>query len=458
MSHPRETLINEEVKLIFNSMQDIVKYSISCIIHTPLGDVKALFITDFSLLRDYVNKFSDVITLNATFGRGMVNHQIAPSYKQLEATIRLVPLANVPDYVELQNAKIQEYRYRAVLYDNSMELIKSNNESDRVKNISDAEDLVPLQFQLINPIQDQLRIATFGGCIRNANAMDAVRAILTRYSRTALIDQQYAIKGIDVQSGYTNEVRDHILIPHLTPIIRLPMVVNEIVGGFYPTGFQYYLQGQHWYIWSPFNVKAYESSNYSMTVINVPANKLAQAEKTFRLTSTQLIILCTGQVGFQRLSDKTESNLSHGVRFVDANNIVESFGEQRDNKLVVNRQKNVNEFIAQSEVTTNPYPYARESADRITTNYLTQYSDIAMRKGAFLQFTWEHSLDNVIQPGMPVRYIYLDTNMPKQVYGTVIAVESTFTQTSDGIVQQRFANKSIVSLFVDDSVKNETML
>lgn len=125
---------------------------------------------------------------------------------------------------------------------------------------------------------------------------------------------------------------------------------------------------------------------------------------------------------------------------------------------MVNRRKNVNEFIAQSDVTTNPYPYARESADRITTNYLTQYSDIAMRKGAFLQFTWEHSLDNVIQPGMPVRYIYLDTNMPKQVYGTVIAVESTFTQTSDGIVQQRFANKSIVSLFVDDSVKNETML
>lgn len=460
MSHPLDTLMNEEIRTIFNGPDYIVKYDISCTVHFPSGSVEALFVTDFSLLRDYINKFSDVLSINAVFGKGMVNHYILPNYKQLECTVTLKPLVNTPEYFQSQSAKITEFKYRAVLYEDAMQALQANHPSDTTRGQADIEDIVAVKMQLINPLQDKLRVATFGGCIRNANAMDAIRLLLGKYSKVDGIEDQFSIQGIDIVQGYNTEIREHINVPHLTPIISLPKVINEIVGGLYSTGFNYYLQGRHWYIWSPFNIRAYEKAQFTITVINVPANKLAQAEKTFRFTQNQLIILCTGEVDYKRISDKAENNAGMGVRFIDANKIMEGFGEQVDNKFTINSRKHVNEVSVYQDVSATPEKIniLSESKDRITTSYLSEYSQIAMRKGAFAQITWENSMDNLVQPGTPVRYIYLQGKEPRQAYGTVVALESTYTPVSTGMMDRRFANKTILSLFLDDSVFSKELL
>lgn len=455
--HPLETLINEEFRKISQDSQYQVSYAITCTIHTPYQNIPMLGVTDFSLLRDYVNKFSDVLSITAFHGAGTIMHDIVPHYDKLEATVKLRPLANVPEYVENNANKIQEFRYKAIVYNLNMDVISGNNPLSINKRQADMESIESIRLQLVNPIQEQLRIKTFGGIVRNTNAMDFIRAILTRYSRIDSIDEKYKIEGVDVVPGYNTEIRDHIVIDHSTPITRLPMIVNEIVGGMYPTGFQYYLQQKHWYIWSPFDVKRYEKAPFKLTVINVPSNRLAQLEKTFRLTATQLIVLCTGDVSFVNISDRQTNNNSQGVRFVDASRVLDGFGEVKNNKFIVNRQQNINEFVSQDVKQENIL--IKESPDRITTNYLTQYSDIAFRKGQFLQFTWEYSADNLIFPGMPIRYIYMDGKKPMQVYGTVAGVESTYTPTiKTAVKDKRFANKTIVSCFVDTSVKSNEML
>lgn len=453
--HPLDTLMKEEYEKITNSEQFLIKYDIRCVIHAPNEDLEALFVMDFSLLRDYMNNFSDVLSITAVFGAGTVTHRIMPYGKELEATVTLRPLANVPDYVKSQAGAINEYRYKAVLWDNAVSAIESNLQSDNNKHQRDIEDIQAVKIQLVNPLQEQLRAKTFGGMIRNANPMIAIRALLTKFSKLETIEVQNKVVGVDVSPGYTTEIREHILIPHLTPVIRLPMVINDVVGGLYPTGFQYYLQKNLWYIFSPFNVKAFEKSEYTLTVVNITKDKLAQVEKTFRITPTQVIILATGEVKFTRMSDRTEVNSSSGTRFIDGNNIMAGYGETGGNKLLVTRQKNINEFESEN---TQSVALVKESDRRITTNYMNEYSNIAYKKGAMLQFTWSNSVDNLIIPGMPIRFMYMDGKIPKQVYGAVVALESTYVSEIKSVTQKKFTNTTIVSCFVEDVIKNSEML
>lgn len=459
--HPLDLLIREEFNKIANSDQYVLKYDIKCVIHAPNEDIKAMFVLDFSLLRDYINNFSDVLSITAVFGAGTVSHRIIPYGKTLEATVTLRPLANVPAYLDSNSASIKEYRYKALVYDNSVSAIENNLASDVSRVQRDKEDITSVTFQLINPLQEKLRAQTFGGSIRNAIPLVAIRTLLTRYSKIEGIEEQYAVKGVDVAPGYSTTVRDHIIVPHSTPLIRVPLLIERVVGGIYSTGFQYYLQKNFWFIFSPYNVKAYAKSDNTLTVINVAKDKLAQLEKTFRVTPTQVILLATGEVKFTRLSDRAEYNESLGTRFISAKNVLGSakpsggYGTTGGNKLVINRADNINEFQAPTSQETT---FTKESPTRITSKLLSEYSNLAYKSGAMLQFIWENGVEDLIVPGMATRFIYMDGKLPKQVYGTVVAVESTYISETPGIIQKKFANTLIVSCFVEDVIKAKGML
>lgn len=452
--HPLETLIKEEFNKIVNGPHYSVKYDIKCIIHTPLEDIEALFVMDFSLLRDFINNFSDVLTITPVFGAGTGVHQILPFGDKLEATVQLKPLANIPDYARSEAEKIKEYRFKAILFDDAIEMIESNTSSDGKKSQKDLEDITALKIQLVNPIQLKLRDMTYGTVIRDVDPMTAIRYILTKFSKMPGSDRHNRVRGVNFAPGVSRTVRDHIKIPHLTPVIRIPMVIDRIVGGIYPTGFQYYLQQDMWFLFSPYNTKAFEASESTLTVINVTKDKLAQAEKSFRLTPTQVILLSTGEVKFQRHSFKKDINESMGTRYVDAGRVMNEFGVTGGNKFIVNRGANVNEYTTSSQAQTS----AKESNVKITSKHNLERSQLAFRNGAILQAIWENSVDDLLYPGMPVRFIYMVRNEPKQVYGCLCAVDSSYVSESTSFMQRKFMNRSVLSFFVEDKIENEDMM
>lgn len=452
--HPLETLIKEEFNKIVNGNHYSVKYDIKCIIHTPLEDIESLFVMDFSLLRDFINNFSDILTITPVYGSGTVAHQIMPFGDKLEATVQLKPLANIPDYARSETEKIKEYRFKAILFDDAVEMIQSNTSSDSKKNQKNVEDISAINIQLVNPIQLKLRDMTYGTIIRDVDPVTAIRYILTKFSKIEGSDRHNRVRGVDFAPGASREVRDHIKIPHLTPVIRIPMVIDRIVGGVYPTGFQYYLQQDMWFIFSPYNTKTFEQSESTLTVINVTKDKLAQAERSFRLTPTQVIALSTGEVKFQRHSFKKDINESMGTRYVDAGRVMNEFGITGGNKFIVNRSANVNEYTTSA----NSQTAAKESFVKITSKHNLERTQLAYRNGAILQAVWENSIDDLLYPGMPVRFIYMVRNEPKQVYGCLCAVDSTYVSESTSFMQRKFMNRSILTFFVEDKVENEDVL
>lgn len=457
-----ETLIKEEIFKIKQAAQFAVKYDIQLTIHTPNENIRALTVVEYSVLRDYVNHFSDVLAVTAIFGEGTINHRIVPYNKQLEATIRLMPLANVPEYVKLVDLSIKEYRLKAAIYESSVNVIEGNSELANQLKTADNANISEITFQLVNPVQERIRTQTFGSVIRDCSPMDAIIYILTKHSKIQGIDKMFEVKGVDVEDGYANVPRKHISVPHNTPVVSVPYYINKNVGGLYPTGFQYYLQRNHWYVFSPFNTNRFEKADWTITIINVPKNRMGQLDRTFRTTPSQLILLATGGVKYFRFSDKSKMTNSHGVRFVDSKKITEAFGTVEDNKFVVSRADNVNQFEQADKTSENkhgvvePTPI-REATTRIDNQMLNHMSDIAAMRGAFLQIEWESGAEDFIFPGTPIQYIYLDGNMPVQTYGRVVAVEAYYRSDSRGMIERKFSNTTIISCFVNDTIKSPEM-
>ena len=441
-----QTIMNEEIRAIGAAPPQVTSYNYKVTVHLPDGkEIPALTVNSVGLLRDYYTRFGDVVSVQASFPLGEVIHNILPNHTDIEVTLIKIPLRTTSKYQEITGVGNTTFRYTAKLYDAKSSLLEGKQIEMSSKGQSSVNNMMALDFQLIPTILEELRIKTFGSVIRKATPISAIGCVLMENSKGA--------KGFTVESGYDAKERDHIVVPHLTRVVDTPKVINKLVGGIYPTGFRYYMQDDMWYVYSPYNITHYHLSLKTMTIINLPKDKLAELEVTFRMTAGQLIILGTGDTNHFDESEAMIQNQGNGFKFMDASKVLEDFGEIVDNKLIVDRTKNVTQVL-------NPHQQrkinvAPESAQRITSAYNLEYSEIMKRGGSIVQVQWEASEADLVYPGMPVRYMYMDSGFAKEIYGRVIATETKTRQTNRSVTQRIFTNDSIITLFVSTAKVSE---
>jgi hypothetical protein len=181
----------------------------------------------------------------------------------------------------------------------------------------------------------------------------------------------------------------------------------------------------------------------------MPKDKLPGIEVSFRKTGNQVIILATGDTAHIDNSEAQTANLGNGVRFVDSRTIMEGFGEVINNKFVVDRSKNVTQVSNPNQ--QRKVNVTNQSNVRITSSYNLEYSELMRKAGSIVQCAWESSDVNLLYPGMPVRYLYMDGEQAKEIYGRLIADETKTRQSNRHPTQRIFVNDSVLTLFVSKS-------
>ena len=440
-TNPLQTIMKQEIDAITRSPAQITAYNYKVTIHTPTNNIPALMISSVNILRDYYTRFGDVVSLQASFPLGEAVHDILPNHGQLEITLVKSALLNHSNDTPQQGVGNKIERYTAKLYDVKNKLVEGKNLALASKAASSSSDILTLDFQLISPVLDELRTKTFGTNLRNCTAMDGIKAILTNASSTPV--------SVTTDEDYDTKVREHIVVGHNTRIVDLPKVINKSTGGIYPTGFRYYFQQDKWFIYAPYNIKQFHKSMNTLTIVNLPKDKLSGIEVTFRKTANQLIILAVGDTQHIDHSEQQAYNLGNGVRFVDARSIMSGFGEVGDNKLIVDRSKNVAQIANVDQ--QRSVQITNQSQVRITSSYNLEYSELMRRAGSIVQCVWEASDIKHLYPGMPVRYLYMDGDQAKEIYGRLIADETKTRQSNRHPTQRIFVNDSILSIFVSKS-------
>jgi len=137
-----------------------------------------------------------------------------------------------------------------------------------------------------------------------------------------------------------------------------------------------------------------------------------------------------------------------GVRFVDANQMVSGLAKKGGNKVDAQLKNNLTEVVYQPRADKSDM--IMPAKVKITNKYNKEYAELARKSGGYIQTVWEHANIDLLLPGMPVRYIFQDGEVTRELYGTLNAVETLDYNTNNTISNPRFVTMALLTIFVSN--------
>ena len=439
------TPIQDEIDAIIRKGTNPVNSQWRCVVETPDEYVEPLKFFSIDIDRRYDEHFADYVLVDMVLPLGAFNHRIMPFKDDLHLRIARYPL---PEQGEEIDEEIMNRRYRAIINFDSIDILASTNVPANTEQGGDLGDMIRVEFQLVDVALEQVRIHEVGGIYRDTKPGDVVRYILTALSKQLKLPSEDKIRGVDMVKADNQHIYSHVIIPHGMRPMDVPAYVQENWGGIYNAGIGCYLQEGLWYLWPEFNVQRFNKEKKTLTVYNIPPNRYRGIERTWRTTDYQVIIIATGESKHLDRSYHQQLNKGNAVRFTAGDRVWDGFGLTQNNKHYVNRPQNNTEH---EPIEKKNYHVAPVSAVRISNNSFWQSSVVARRQGSFLTTTWENSEPEMIYPGMPVKFIYMDDNEVKEREGVVIRVHHYIHDDRKGPVAGRHICNSALTLFI----KNE---
>lgn len=404
-------------------------------------------VLSLEIFRDYRNAYGDELILEVMIAAGDFVYDVYPNRQNLLINLTKEGVSGATGEQSMA-PDIEAQQLRATLMDDHSVTVEGLTNIAHSRQALNTVDILTVKFQLLDLALERIRMHSVGGVFRDAIPADVLKYILTSVSTGLDLDEDNAIKGVDMVESPNQETYKHIVIPHGTKFPEMPMFINHKIGGLYPTGMGVYLFRQYWYVYPLYDLTRFDSSTKTLTIINVPKNQLPGIERTYRKTANQIIVLATGDV---RHADRTESNLlnqGNGVRYMDARKVIDGYAntDEGENKAKIMRAENNNEFVTDER--TNGLNNVITSNNRITANKFGEMSKLAQRAGAELQVMWENSDMGAIYPGMPVKYLYIKDDAVVELTGIVLGAQHYVQTHGKGMTNSRHRTDTALHLFV----------
>lgn len=438
--------LNREITDIIASGAKPVHATWSAKIYVNDGDVVLpLKLVSIDYVEDFMNNYTECIMVHLLMLKGTFAKRVYPYLNNMEMELNSQPISEIGD-AEDGSIPNQSERYVAVMVDEGNPIIENSTKNTASEEELNLGGFIEMKFMLINKSVEQLRMITIGEILRNVTGEEAVKALLTKYSRTVNIDEDRKVKGVDMVKANNQEKREHVIIPHGTPLVELPFHIHYKCGGLYSAGLGYYLQDDHWYLFPCFDTTRFNDVQKTLTIIIVPPDRFPGIERTYRLDGDNLVIIATGDTKFRELSNVAQLNRGNGVRFGDADAMMGEYSTTKGNKTVASRAKN------NTEIVTDKRPNGKNMVlmgqNKVNGNPFVEYSLAAARQGSAVTFTWQNSNRSLLYPGMPVKVQYLDGPDIKTLMGVLLSAHNYISLKEPGLTGTRYTNNSMLGVFV----------
>lgn len=409
--------------------------------------VKPLRTLNLDINREYDLNYTDEVVVEILIGMGTFITDLLPYRKDIVATLYKEPL-NAISGQELESADVESVQLTATLIDNEDIVKVSKTRLTQDKETADLAALMNVRFQLTDPIIGQARMTTVGGVYRKSSSYDVLRFLMTTVLKNIQDDDSVRIKGVEMYPASSKEDQANIVIPPMN-LVELPDYLHERVAGIYNAGLGHYIQKTAWYIYPLFDVTRYENDVKGLTIINIEKNKLPTAEKTYRTTANQVIVLSTNGAKHIDDSETKQLNDGNGVRFVNADTLFNGAVQTTGNKALALRKDNTSEFITQER--KNGYNNLRMSDKRLTNNKFLELSKLARRQGSFLIVTWDNSDPDLLFPGMATKYMYEENGEIKELHGVLHGAHTYAQPATPVMTTRRHYSTTLLKLFIENA-------
>lgn len=438
-----------EVSQVTNNGKLSPCYHFDLELHVEGTNLQPIAITSVEVIRDFLNHFYPVNTVTFKVMASQREWLIA-NMDRITATFKSYQLGRTMpfSYANLRNPTIR--KYKAKLYLAESDYITQNNFAVNNADYMNMKAVVDVKVQLVEEGFESLNSCYVGGTYRDITGSDLIRHLIATHSNTDNTDSNTLIHGVDIAPNASTETRDHIVIKDGTSLVQAMHVVNENSGGLYAAGFSYFIYNNIWYVFPPYSVKRFNENNTKLVIVNLPKNRLPGIEVTYNDSSNTIIVLSTKDAIVKDKRESKKIDIGTGTRFADASRLMDVWAKPVDNKLNLNASQNVNDLLVDER--SDNVNYLRFSSTGLTSAKNIELSKLAPAQGFMMRLSWENSDESLVQPGMPVKVLYLKDNQTKSAIGTVVGIMTSYAPQEAAFPAMKFSVMSYIDVFVSDSI------
>jgi hypothetical protein len=440
----RSSPLQREVDRVLVKGVSQAYYAYRATIHIDKYHFEILKVLSLDIERDYYNSNHDYVNLYAMIPAGMYVKRIYPNRDKLKIEIRKVPLGERIDSQD-QTRGIETEMFRAIMDESGNPRVEQNDSNTVDETALNLTNLFTVRFQLLDLTVEQLRLLQVAGSYRNENQENVIKNILNETATKLSADSDIKAYGVDMIPMKDTKKRSHVLIPPINAM-DLPSFVQSKMG-VYSTGLAQYFQDKFWYIFPKYDYTRFQSSDMTLTVINVPAKQMPNIERTYYLEGSDLTVLATADVKFNDRTVINKIQSGNGTRLTKASLVMEGFVDVKDNKAVSKRKRANNEYYTKDNY--NKENYAPISSNNISDNLFKATSKLAGKDGYYLSFVWQNSIPKYILPGMMTKILYLDEGKVREAEGCIVKVHHAIHSEETGITSNRYLCHSGISVFIN---------
>lgn len=444
-----KTPLWKDVEAILYSGPTKTSFEYRVLLHTEKEDINVLKLTSIDIDRDYVNNIADRTVIQLTLPLGDYAKRLFPYRHNLEVTIKRLQLNDDSGTEDLKEKPYIE-KFKAIfLPDDNPRVSASQYENMDLETLNKL-DFVNLKLEIYNRSLEVLRVKTTSGVFKKATTFKVMEAVLVSESKKVTIDGKPAIDGVDIIESSNSETYSHITVPSFTKIVSLPTFLQEKMGGVYPEGIGTYFQvwegKKMWFVYPLYNTSRFTSGKPNLTIFSVPNFKLPGVNRTFKKEGLALNILATSSKDYKDDGEIGYMNEGVGFRMADARAFMTKPVEMTEEGPVGKRAYlNHEAAVKDREDALN---YGPMTSQRISQNPYKEYAKLAFRSTARIDIVWENCKHELIYPGMPCKYVFLENDKMVELEGVVLHVHVMIGLIGSVATSNQHNTSALVSLAV----------
>ena len=446
-----KTALWADIRKVLTDPAKPVRFRYELILHTEKEDIPIMKLMNLDMVRDYANNIGEEIFCSLLMPLGDYVKRVYPFRNNLELTVKRKQTAEASNKV-LTEIPPEITRYKAVFLPNENKNYKGNEFDQIDKHTLDRMDILTVKLQLLDRSLEPLRIKTTGGTFANISHKDLIHALLAGESAKVLVDGKPSVDGVDMVDPDNKEPKKHVVVPSGTLITGLPTLMQEKFNGVYTKGIGTFLQTYNkkklWFIYPLCDYKRFDKESKPKIVFYmVPENRFSNVERSYRESGDVVHVVITGQKHYQDSGESDMMDGGNGFRMTEARSYMkkpvkmtpegpESARPQLNHEtIVLDRKDNLN--------------YAPVAEDSTSSNPFTKYSSLSLKMLARVDLVWENANPDLVYPGMPCKYMFLENDVIREIKGTVVFCHVVIQSNTVGVTMSGHGVKCVLSLFLE---------
>lgn len=437
-----------DVKTTILSGSKPVKFDTRIQLHTPSNDVNILRVTEIEESADYVKDFCQTMHIRFMIGLGDYVYKLYPYRNLIEVSVKKVPqtMDSGTDYTH----QIETVRYRGVLNLTQNPALTGKRITNQDCETLNQNQIVEVLIELVDRNLEVLRVANvLGGVYPNVTPERLIAGLMTSESNKYQVDGKPAIEAFNIVEPDNTTPIKQAIIPSGKRLVEIPLFIQQMLQGVYSAGigtfFQRYNNKPGWFVYPLYNPNTFDKDVERVVLFAVPEDKLSGIDVTYRKEGKILYIAVTGQQQYYDDSQISDLNAGVGFRLPSADAIMNKPVHMTDDGPLADRAS-VNTEVGNRTRPDGLYLAPMKSP---SSNPFKHYSKVAARQMAELNLVWENSHPDLIYPGMPCKYVFMDNGEYKEVRGVILGKYSVEALIGNPVTSQTYRTSTHLGLCVE---------